>query len=138
VSAAPKCGRCRHTEHRGECKRRGPSRCTPLDSGHGLTGFACGARPQCPCPWRVCVCGTPVAIATCEDDPEFFESVERGTAGRLGGTLAVRQLADGTLMARYLPPGEQPREGEWRGTDHDAACPKAAQRGVTEITGMSA
>lgn len=129
------CGSCGHTEHPGRCSRRAPSRCTPLDTGAGTTGWACGARPPCPCPWRTCRCGAQVAVATCEDDRESEESIERGSAGRPDGTLGVRKLADGTLLARFLPADEQPQPGEWRATDHDATCPQATRRGVTMITG---
>ena len=129
-----RCGGCPHAAHRGACMRLGPSRCTPIETGGG-TGFMCGRRPSCPCPRRTCSCGAEVVVAECDDDPQSYESVERGSAGRPGGTLAVRRRPDATLAARYLPLGEDPRPGEWRGTDHDASCPHATRRGVTMITG---
>jgi hypothetical protein len=53
----------------------------------------------------------------------MIASVERGTAGDPAGRLAVRQLAGGFLAYRDLADGEEPREGEWRGTEHtNAAC----------------
>jgi hypothetical protein len=75
-----------------------------------------------------------VAIAACADDPRYEETVERGSAGNPDGTLAVRQLADGTLSARPLPTGAEPAAGEWRAIDHDARCAKAAARGVVDVT----
>ena len=128
------CGSCGHKEHRGRCTRRSQSRCVPLSTSDGMTGFACGTRPPCPCPWRTCSCGTPVAVAACADDPGYEETVERGTAGRPDGTLAVRRLPDGTLSARPLPAGTPPADVEWRGIDHDTRCPHAARRGVVDVT----
>lgn len=132
-----RCGSCRHVAHRGPCRRRGPSGCVPLGTGDGMTGFACGVRPQCPCSWRTCRCGAEVAVATCADDPDSEETIVRGSAGKPGGTLGVRKLPDGTLLARYLRPDEEPGPGEWRATDHDIVCPQAARRGVTVITGAT-
>lgn len=95
----------------------------------------CGVRPACPCPWRTCACGAQVVVADADDYPDEVETILRGSAGDPAGTLAVRKMPDGSLRARPLPPGEEPAEGEWRAVDHDRSCPKAAQRGVTAVTG---
>lgn len=129
-----RCGSCDHKAHRGRCTRRAPSRCTPLDNGSGQIGWACGTRPQCPCPWRTCCCGALVAVAACSDDPGYEETIERGSAGHPDGTLTVRKLADGTLTARPLAAGGGLAEGEWRAVDHDARCPQAGRRGVVDVT----
>jgi len=132
-----RCRSCGHKEHRGRCPRRHPSRCTPHDTGDGIAGMICGTRQPCPCPWRTCRCGTPVAIAACADDPGYVETIERGSAGDPAGTLAVRQLADGTLSARPLRAGAEPAPGEWRAIDHDGRCPQAAARGVVDVIDAS-
>jgi hypothetical protein len=132
--AAGQCACCGHKAHRGRCTRRAHSRCVPLGTDRRPSGFACGARPPCPCPWRTCHCGTPVAIAACAEDAAYEETVERGSAGHPDGTLAVRRLADGTLSARPLAVGSEIATGEWRAIDHDSRCPDSGRRGVVDVT----
>ena len=131
MTGRPKCARCGHAEHARACRAKGPSRCVPVPGAAG-TAVICGARPPCPCSWRSCACGQPVALA-CELPPEvralpledgevMIVSVERGSAGAPGGLLAVRVLADGFLACRSLAAGEQPAEGEWRGREHAGEC----------------
>ena len=128
----PKCGSCGHVEHRTACDRLAAERCQSYQSDDGATGFVCGYRASCPCTWRTCPCGTPVALAAEVPPPAgvlpaaaeiMIASVERGTAGDPRGRLAVRQLAGGFLAYRDLADGEDPREGEWPGLEHtNAAC----------------
>ena len=84
--------------------------------GGGQT-IVCGARPPCPCPYQVCKCGLPVAVAHL-DGTGLDAAVERGSAGAADGQLAVRQLPDGRLGCRELGDGGTLREGEWRGREH--------------------
>jgi hypothetical protein len=121
--ARPPCGGCGHSFHRDQCSRKGPARAwLVLDPATGeVTGRACGARPQCPCPWGAChTCGAPVVGASTlplyDGSPEI--DIDRGSAGDPAGTLAVRELPDGTLAVRRLGPGEGLADGEWRGRQH--------------------
>jgi hypothetical protein len=133
-----RCGRCEHAAHRGACRSKYGSRCMPLELDRGGTGFMCSStRPTCTCPWRTCRCGAPVAIAACAGDPEHEETLDRGSAGDPAATLAVRQLANGELEARPIAAGAELRPGEWRACDHDQRCPKAAARGVVDVTTSS-
>jgi hypothetical protein len=136
MSPRPKCPRCEHAEHRKGCTGRDPSKCQTYASG-GATGFICGSRPPCSCPFRVCKCGAPVALAAelpadargLPAGEVMVVSVERGSARDPAGRLAVRilDLGSGHLACRDLADGEQPREGEWRATEHtNAGCPKLA------------
>lgn len=130
AAARRKCGRCGHAEHVGACRAKGPSGCVSV-SGTAGTAMICGPRPPCPCAWRTCGCGKPVALAV-ELDPGvrvlpqrgtvMIVSVERGSAGKPGGLLAVRLLPDGLLACRTLANGEQPAAGEWRGCEHVGDC----------------
>lgn len=132
MTARPKCRGCGHADHVKACRARGPSRCQTWASDDGATGFACGSRPPCPCSWRVCPCGFPVALAaelppaarTLPDDGEvMIVTLERGSARDPAGCIAVRKLTGGHLACRDLPDGEDPRPGEWRAREHtNAAC----------------
>lgn len=53
--------------------------------------------------------------------------VDHDSAGRPGGTLAVKRLDDGSLTARVLKAGDQLLEDEKRGTSHFVTCPNASQ-----------
>lgn len=125
-SKLPKCGRCGHTSHRNHCTRRGPSGCVPFDVGES-TGFVCGYKPPCPCPWRTCKCGLQLSVAIelpagtrlYPDGQVMLVSVIRWSASRAEGRLAVWPLDDGMLGCRDLADGEEPWAGERRGTEHD-------------------
>jgi hypothetical protein len=106
----------------------------------------CGARPPCPCAWRTCACGKPVALAAelppatralpLQGREVMIVPVERGSAGMPGGLLAVRVLSDGFLACRDLADGEQLAKGEWRGREHTGDCgllakPEADPRWLT-------
>jgi hypothetical protein len=129
----PKCP-CGHAAHAKACPARAGSRCQSYQSPDGATGFICGYRPGCPCPFRTCKCGMLVALAAelppdaaalPSADTVMLVSVIRGSAGDPAGRLAVRQLTGGHLACRDLPDGEEPGEGEWRGQEHtNGACPK--------------
>ena len=87
--------------------------------------IVCGARPPCPCPFGWCHrCGQPVAGASTlplyDGSPEI--DVDRGSAGDPAGLVEVWALADGTLGARRLDPGEPARAGRWRGREHTCAA----------------
>lgn len=134
MTARPKCAGCGHAEHPKACRAKGPSGCVPFHDG-AFTGMICGARPSCPCSWRTCGCGTPVALAaelppgqrTLPAEGEvMIVSVERGSARVPGGLLAVRKLVDGFLACRDLPAGEQPAKDEWRGREHTGDCGRLA------------
>lgn len=90
----------------------------PLVSEGRQVGIACGARPPCPCPYQVCKCGLPVAVAHLTGT-DLAAAVERDPAGAPDGQLAVRQVPDGSLTCRELGPGEPLRPGEWRGREHE-------------------
>jgi hypothetical protein len=91
-------------------------------------GIVCLARrAPCPCPRGTCaVCGAPVAGVSPLPLGEVELDVDCGSAGRAGGTLAVRRLADGTLAGVLLGPGADPPAGQWRGTLHAHQLPGAA------------
>jgi hypothetical protein len=136
MTGRAKCPRCGHAGHDKACRAKGPSRCVTVSDGTA-TATMCGIRPPCPCAWRTCACGTPVALAA-ELPPEVLTlplqggdvmivSAERGSAGAPGGLLAVRVLADGFLACRDLAAGEQPAKGEWRGREHAGDCGQLAQ-----------
>jgi hypothetical protein len=118
--------RCGHAEHVKACRARGRSRCVRVETGDGGAAMVCGARPPCPCAWRVCPCGTPVALAAelpadavaLPSGDVIIVSVERGSAGDGAGRVAVRELASGHLACRDLADGEDPAAGEWRGREH--------------------
>lgn len=121
--------RGRHQSHTGVCRGKEPSSCQRAGTSDGGVMIACGVRPRCRCPWRECPCGTPVAVAVelprdAQTAPAegqvMLVAVVRGTAGKPGGRLAVRELADGYLACRDLAGGEEPGEDEWRGTEHQA------------------
>jgi hypothetical protein len=130
MTGRPRCARCGHVEHVRACRAKGPSRCVPFSSA-AATGMMCGLRPSCPCAWRTCACGKPVALA-CELSAEartlpllgtvMIVSVERGSARAADGLLAVRELDDGFLACRTLADGEQPLDGQWRGREHTGDC----------------
>jgi hypothetical protein len=126
-----RCGRCEHAGHRGRCPSKYPSKCMPFPEG---SGFICGPRQPCTCPWRTCRCGAPVAVASCAGEPEYEETIDRGSSGDPMATLAVRQLANGELEARPIAAGAELEPGEWRACDHDTRCPQAAARGVVDVT----
>jgi hypothetical protein len=133
----PKCKSCGHAEHPKVCAARAASRCQPFQSGDGATGFICGYRPGCPCPWRTCKCGAEVALAIelAPDvralptaDEVMIVSVERGSSWDPDGRLAVRKLPGGHLACRTLADGEQPGKNEYRGKEHtNEACPLLAK-----------
>ena len=138
VGVRTKCAHCGHVGHGIACRAKGPSKCVPLVSEiDGMTGFACGVRPPCPCPWRLCQCGAPVALAAQlprsigglpVEGEVVIVSVERGSAGDPAGRLAVRELAGGYLACRDLAGGEPVDGGEWRGREHlNEACPLLAR-----------
>jgi len=111
MPASVKCPRCGHAAHKRACRAKGPSRCVLTAAGR-----TCGYRPPCPCPWQVCSCGLPVAVAHL-DGTDLDTAVERGSAGAADGTLAVMLAPDGSLTARELDGGPL-AEGEWRGREH--------------------
>jgi hypothetical protein len=136
-----KCPGCdhKHKPHRGACPGKAPSGCQPFAVGDG-TGFACGARPPCPCPYRTCGCGLAVQVAA--ELPELARGIPPGqdevmivpvilgSGGDPAGRLAVWDLAGGGLGCRDLAAGEDPGPGEWRGTEHGPAgaeCPKESR-----------
>lgn len=124
MTASSKCRGCDHAPHKGACRAKSPSRCTPLAGADGRTrGIACGVRLPCPCAWRDCACDAPVAVTRLLGTGATVIAVERGSAAAPDGTLAVRRLADGTLGSRLLRPGEEPGEGEWRGRGNEPQCP---------------
>jgi hypothetical protein len=84
---------CSHAAHRSACKGKYPSGCVPLEG----SGFACYRRGRAPCicPWRTCRCGTLTAVAGCKGEPEFEETIARGSDSDPAGTLAIRQLVSG-------------------------------------------
>ena len=51
--------------------------------------------------------------------------VDRASAGDPDGNLAVRRMADGTLAARHVKPGDQLEPGEVPGKSHFSSCPDA-------------
>lgn len=123
VTAARKCGGCGHAFHRDTCPRKGPSGCLPLLDPEGRqVGIACSrTRMPCPCPFGEChACGAPIAGASPLplEDGAIEVDLDRGSAGDLSGTWAVRKLDDGTLGCRRLADGEEPGNGEWRGREH--------------------
>lgn len=135
MTARAKCGRCGHAEHAKACRCKGPSGCIPFSDG-AATGMICGVRPSCPCAWRVCACGTPVALAVelppaaralPLTDEVMMVSVERGSAGAADGLLAVRELVGGYLACRGLADGDHPATGEWRGREHAGECGMLAE-----------
>ena len=129
--AAGVCRRCGHTSHKNPCRAKGRSGCVPFRGDDGAAGYACGARPDCPCGWRTCKCGTDVAIClelpaevtVAPDGEVIMVPVVRGSAGASGGRVAVRKIAAGWLACRDLADGEAPAEGEWLGTEHDDEQP---------------
>jgi hypothetical protein len=52
--------------------------------------------------------------------------LDRVSAGRPGGNLAVRRHDDGKLTVRYLKRSEEPEPGEIRGVSHFASCEQAS------------
>lgn len=147
MAARPKCGSCGHAEHKNACRAKAGSGCQPFGrpaSSETTTGIACGARPPCPCPWRVCKCGALVACAWLEEtQAQAFaktkgiqlladelgaelERIEvpivRGTSNDPAGRLEVWIAAGGQLWCRELSPGEEPAAGRWRGVEHTGKC----------------
>jgi hypothetical protein len=116
-----RCQHCGHAAHRKACRAKGPSGCVPLADADGRqVGIACGPRPPCPCPYQVCKCGLPVAVAHLAGT-DLDAAMERGSAGAPDGRLAVRKnrhMLDGSLVCRELGDGEPLRAGEWRGREH--------------------
>ena len=119
------CDGCGHAFHRDTCPRKGPSGCVPvLDPATGReSGIACsrGSRWPCPCPFGEChTCGAPIYGASTfpldDGSPEI--DIDRDSNNWPGGTLAIRQLPDGTRAVRRLAAGEEPGPGEWYGREH--------------------
>ena len=130
ASTKPRCLGCgdRHIVHGGPCKAKGPVKSVLIPAKDGGIIRVCGYRPPCPCPWRTCKCGTPLAVAVelpagtilaPVEGQVMLVSVRRGSAGDWGGRLAVWKLANGMLGCRDLAGGEEPGEGEYRGCEHD-------------------
>ena len=133
----PKCA-CGHAAHAKACRARSKGgRCTPMDLGGGGTAIACGYRPACPCAYRTCKCGAGVELAAelprtartlPADGDVMVVSVERDPAPGRPATLAVRQLADGYLAVRDLPPSGDLDRCERPAAEHtNAACPLLAK-----------
>jgi hypothetical protein len=137
MTTKQKCSGCVHADHPKVCAARAQSRCQSYQSADGTTGFVCGYKPGCPCPFRTCKCGALVALAV-ELPPDvralpvadqvMIVSVQRGSARDPAGRLAVRKLPGGHLACRDLADGEQPADGEWRGREHkNEECPLLAK-----------
>jgi len=130
MTGEDRCAGCGHAPHRDLCRAKAPSGCVPLDMAPGVTGFACyrGARPPCPCPHGWChSCRAPVLGAAPAGQDEEVD-IDRDSAGAPAGTWAVRALPDTSLACRPLRAGEEPRAGEWRGTEHHCTTPAASGR----------
>lgn len=124
MPATDRCGGCPHRAHKGACRAKGRSRCITLyDTDGTLMGTACGYRPPCPCGWRTCECGLPVAVGWVIGTKDGCLVIERGSANDPDGLLAVRVMPDGILGVRGpVEPGAALEAGEWRGREHAGDC----------------